>query len=77
MKALTNWRYYVLFAIAVIAVVGIFAIPEEDVTFGEWAKVMLISKSVGISAIVLFFVLVRYWDRKSLTKELSKLVNED
>ena len=77
MKALTNWRYYVLFAIAVIAVVGIFAIPGEDVSFCEWAKVMLISKSVGISAIVLFFVLVRYWDRKNLTKELSKLVNED
>ena len=77
MKALTNWRYYVLFAIAVIAVVGMFAIPEEDVSFGEWAKVMLISKSVGISAIVMFFALVRYWDRKSLTKELSKLVNED
>ena len=77
MKALTNWRYYVLFAIAVIAVVGIFAIPEEDVSFGEWAKVMLISKSVGISAIVLFFVLVRYWDRKNLTKELSKLIKED
>ena len=73
MKALTNWRYYVLFAIAVIAVVGMFAIPEEDVSFGEWAKVMIIS----ITAIVLFFVLVRYWDRKSLTKELSKLVKED
>ena len=77
MKALTNWRYYVLFAIAVVAVVGMFAIPEEDVSFGEWAKVMLISKSVGISAIVLFFILVRYWNRKNLTKELSKLVNED
>ena len=77
MKSLTNWRYYVLFAIACIAVVGMFAIPEEDVSFEEWAKVMLISKSVGISAIVLFFVLVRYWDRKSLTKELSKLVKED
>ena len=77
MKALTNWRYYVLFTIAVIAVVGMFAIPEEDVSFGEWATVMLISKPVGISAIVLFFVLVRYWDRKNLTKELSKLVKED
>ena len=77
MKALTNWRYYVLFAIAVVAVLGIFAIPNEDVSFGEWAKVMLISKSVGISAIVLFFVLVRYWDRKNLTKELSKLAKED
>ena len=77
MKSLINWRYYVLFAIAVIAVVGMFAIPEEDVSFEEWAKVMLISKSVGISAIVLFFALVRYWDRKSLTKELSKLVKED
>ena len=77
MKVLTNWRYYVLFAIAVVAVVGMFAIPEEDVSFGEWAKVMLISKSVGILAIVLFFILVRYWDRKSLTKELSKLIKED
>ena len=77
MKALTNWRYYVLFAIAVVAVVGMFAIPEEDVSFGEWAKVMLISKSVGILAIVLFLILVRYWDRKSLTKELSKLIKED
>ena len=77
MKALINWRYYVLFAIAVVAVVGMFAIPEEDVSFGEWAKVMLISKSVGISAIVLFFALVRYWDRKRLTKELSKLVKDD
>lgn len=77
MKSLTNWRYYVLFAIAVVAVVGMFAIPEEDVSFGEWAKVMLISKSVGILAIVLFFILVRYWDRKSLTKELSKLIKED
>ena len=77
MKALTNWRYYVLFAIAVVAVVGMFAIPEEDISFGDWAKVMLISKSVGILAIVLFFILVRYWDRKSLTKELSKLIKED
>ena len=77
MKALTNWRYYVLFAIAVVAVIGMFAIPEEDVSFDEWAKVMIISKSVGILAIVLFFVLVRYWDRKSLTNELSKLVKED
>ena len=77
MKSLINWRYYVLFAIAVIAVVGMFAIPEEDVSFEEWAKVMLISKSVGISAIVLFFALVRYWDKKSLTKELSQLVKED
>ena len=77
MKALTNWRYYVLFAIAVIAVVGMFAIPEEDVSFGELAKLMITSQSVGISAIVLCFVLVRYWDRKSLTKELSKLVKED
>ena len=77
MKALTNWRYYVLFAIAVVAVVGIFAIPNEDVSFCEWAKVMFISKSVGILAIVLFFVLVRYWDRKNLTKELSKLIKED
>ena len=77
MKALTNWRYYVLFAIAVVAVVGMFSIPEEDVSFGEWAKVMFISKFVGISAIVLFFVLVRYWNRKSLTKELSKLVKDE
>ena len=66
-----------MFAIAVVAVVGMFAIPEEDVSFGEWAKVMLISKSVGILAIVLFLILVRYWDRKSLTKELSKLIKED
>ena len=77
MKALINWRYYVLFAIAVVAVVGMFAIPEEDVSFGEWAKVMIISKSVGISAIVLFFVLFIYWDRKILTNELSKLLNDD
>ena len=77
MKALTNWRYYVLFAIAVVAVVGMFAIPEEDVSFWEWVKVMFISKFIGISAIFLFFFLVNYWGRKNLTKELSKLVKED
>ena len=77
MKSLTRWGGGVLLGIAVVAVVGMFAIPEEDISFGDWAKVMLISKSVGILAIVLFFILVRYWDRKSLTKELSKLIKED
>ena len=36
MKALLNWRYYVLMVVGMIAVIGTFSVPIDDQPFGAW-----------------------------------------
>ena len=36
MKALLNWRYYVLMVVGMIAVIGTFSVPIDDQPLGAW-----------------------------------------
>lgn len=77
MKALTNWRYYILLIIAGIATLGIFSIPDDDLSTIDWMKCLLISKLIGVSAFIAYAKLIKIWEKRNLIPELSNLIKED
>lgn len=47
MKALLNWRYYVLMVVGMIAVIGTFSVPIDDQPLGAWLLALIIPKIIG------------------------------
>lgn len=77
MKAFLNWRYYILLVIGLIAICGIFAIPDESLKMGTWTFNLIISKIIGLTAAYYNYKLTAYWEKKGLIPELSRFITED
>ena len=55
MKALLNWRYYVLMVVGMIAVIGTFSVPIDDQPLGAWLLALIIPKIIGFGACISSF----------------------
>ncbi|WP_418176969.1 hypothetical protein [Alistipes putredinis] len=77
MKALLNWRYYVLTVVGIIAVIGTFSVPIDDQPFGAWLFIMVASKVIGFGSWYLIFRMSEYWDARGLIPEMSKMMQEE
>lgn len=77
MKALLNWRYYVLMVVGMIAVIGTFSVPIDDQPLGAWLFSMIASKAIGFGAWYLIFRMCDYWDARGLIPEMSKTMQEE
>lgn len=72
---LTNYRYYVLFALAVIAILGIFAVPIDGQPLIQQFYVLISSKAIGFGAIHIIAKLTKRWEKKGTIPELMNAVN--
>ena len=70
-KILTNYRYYVLFALFATAIMGILSEGDDALTGAEWFNQVISQKVVGIAAAVLCVKLYKYWVRKGSIAEIS------
>lgn len=77
MKALLNWRYYVITVIGLIAIIGIFSVPIDDLPFGVWLSALIVSKVIGFGAIYLNLRMIVYWEARNLIPEMSKMMQEE
>lgn len=77
MKALLNWRYYVLMVVGMIAVIGTFSAPIDDQPLGAWLLALIIPKIIGFGAWYLIFRMCDYWDARGLIPEMSKTMQEE
>lgn len=77
MKALLNWRYYVLMVVGLIAILGVFSVPIDDQPFGKWIMALILSKVIGLGALYLNYKMVVYWDARGLIPEMSKTMQEE
>lgn len=71
MKALLNWRYYVmtaLFFVGLLAVARAFSLPD-NMSGLEWSKQFLLSLSVGVPALIALGRLTYLWSRKGKIPE--------
>lgn len=76
MRALLNWRYYILTILAMLTILGIFSEPLPD--SDTWFQDMFISKIIGFGCGYLFAKLVQYWESRDAIPELSDdLKDED
>lgn len=67
-KIFSNYRYYVLFVLGLIATIGFFAVPDDELPALSWVYVLV----AGFAAAQLF----THWKQQDKIKELTKLINE-
>lgn len=72
MKAVFNWRYYVLLATVCVACTGILGVPDESLCKAGWMACLFVSKGTGALAAYAFYRLVSYWDARGSIPEWTK-----
>lgn len=77
MKALFNWRYYILIVVGLIAILGVFSVPIDDQPFGKWIASLIISKVIGLGALYLNYRMVVYWETRNRIPEMTKMEQEE
>lgn len=76
LNVILNWRYYVLFALFSIGIIGILAPsgePTIDISMGEWIAAALTSIVIGFGALYAYRRCVKYWERENKIPELTNL----
>ena len=76
-KAFLNYRYYVMIIVGLVVILGIFSIPDENLSLMRCVWMLLVSKSIGFGAGYGLYRLVAYWESKNIVPELSKMIAEE
>ena len=74
MKALSNWRYYIitaLFTVGFLAIARAFGEPAEPMSDLEWFKQLLLSLSVGVLCLYVLSRLTKRWEREGKIPEFT------
>jgi len=74
-KILTNYRYYVLFVLVTVAMLGIFSVPVDDLPFVQWLYTLVSSKVIGFGAMYIIAKLTKRWKKLGTIPELIDAVN--
>ena len=53
-QIISNYRYWVLFALASVIIIGLIVVPSTDTTFGMYAAVIFGSKAAALAALLAF-----------------------
>lgn len=77
MKTTINYRYAVLAVLLGVAIIGIFLVPADGLSFGKWLVVMMLTKAIGFAAAFCFYRLIVLWDKSNSIPQLSKLMNDE
>ncbi len=65
-------RFCIVNILVVVGILGILAIPNEEYGFLAWFLIMILSKGIGIFAIVLSIVLAEDWFNMTLINDDKK-----
>lgn len=80
MKALLNWRYYVIFVLFSIGIIALMASGGDPVEEMSLAKELFLHALYFGISMLSFYILKRvvdYWEARDLIPELTKLAEED
>lgn len=74
-KIICNYRYWVMLILAVIVVLGIMAVPADEVPFTSWLYMLVSSKLIAVAAGYIFSRLYLRWERRGTIDELTNFVS--
>lgn len=78
MKALiTNYRYWVLTALAFIIIIGLVAIPQDGTDSLVYYVMLFGTKLVALIALFIYVFLYLHWEDEGKIPELSDFANEE
>ena len=74
-KIICNYRYWVLLIMGAIAVLGIVAVPVDELPCVSWVYVLLSSKLIAVAAGYIFHRLYLRWEKRGTIDELTNFVS--
>ena len=77
MKALTNYRYYVLFAVNFMAAILFIAMPSDSWSTLSFIAFLVLTKAAVCLLIYVTMVLISHWSDKHEIPEIDSLINGD
>lgn len=77
MKAFTNYRYYVLFAVNFMAVILFIAMPGDSWSTLKFVAFLVLTKASACLLIYVTMVLISHWRNKHKIPEVDSLINGD
>ena len=70
-----NYRYWVLLIMGAIAMLGIVAVPVDELPFLSWVYVLVSSKLIAVAAGYIFHRLYLRWKKRETIDELTNFVS--
>lgn len=77
MKAFTNYRYYVLFAVSFMATILLIAMPDDSWSTLRFIAFLVLTKAAACLLIYVTMVLISYWSDRHEIEEIESLLNGD
>ena len=74
-KIICNYRYWVLLIMGTIAMLGIFAVPADELPFTSWLYMLVSSKLIAVAASYFFHRLYLRWKKRETIDELTNFVS--
>lgn len=75
MKAFTNYRYYVLFAVSFMAAILFIAMPSDSWSTLRFIAFLVLTKASACLLIYVTMILIFYWSDKHEIPEVDSLIN--
>ena len=76
-KIICNYRYWVLLIMGAIAMLGIVAVPVDELPFLSWVYVLVSSKLIAVATGYIFHRLYLRWKKRETTAELTHSVTNE
>lgn len=73
-KIICNYRYWVLMLLGTIAMVGIMAVPADELPINSWVYVLVSSKLIAVAAGYIFHRLYLRWEKRGTIAELTDFI---
>nr|DAU94037.1 MAG TPA: hypothetical protein [Caudoviricetes sp.] len=77
MKAFTNYRYYVLFAVNFMAAILFIAMPDDSWSTLRFIAFLVLTKAAACLLVYVTMVLISYWSDRHEIEEIESLLNGD
>ena len=77
MKAFTNYRYYVLFALNFMSAILFIAMPDDSWSTLRFIAFLVLTKAAACLLIYVAMALISYWSNKHEIPEIDSLINGD
>ena len=75
-QIISNYRYWVLFALASVMIIGLIAIPSTEVSLTTFTAQLFVSKGVAFVALLAFCHYYMKWKDEGSISELTDLEEE-
>ena len=75
MKAFTNYRYYVLFAVNFMAAILFIAMPDDSWSTLRFIAFLALTKAAACLLIYVTMILISHWSDKHEIPEIDSFLN--